>query len=232
MTAPPWDGFDDLDHADLAELVARDLLEGVYTSMHARVESYDAAKECANLQPIMRDPIKLDELGRGVRYPVLHCVPVRWPRFAGFEIRGTLVKGDTVVVHFLTHAIDEWLLASGVDHTPFNRRRSDLNNAWCEPGLTPFASPLHNPTDTDLVIRRTDGTAEVRIAPDGTVTVTGVKVVAASADVRLGSGSASDPVALSSLVDALFTTVDAQLKGIGLPGLGAIATGATKVKGE
>ncbi len=186
--------------ADVLDSRMRDL----HTCMPGRVESYDAAKQTAAVQPMLKR-VDIDTDGDQVieSYPVLANVPVVWPRFGGFFIHGPLTQGDFVLLSFAECAIDPFR-ARGTETHPGDLRRHTMTGAVAIPGLYPRARALPSAGE-DLVIGQEDGT-EIRIT--------------ASGDVHLGA-NATEYVALASKVhDAISTMLG---EGIGATGTAAFA---------
>ncbi len=163
--------------------------------------------------------------------PPIPNIPVAFPGAGGISITWPLAVGDIGLLTICDRSIDEWKSTAADRTTPEDPRRHNLADGVFIPGLRSPAVPLTG----DAV----DPTGLVLTAP---------KVVINSADTRLGSNAASDPVSLESKVDgelqALASVFDTW---ISVPNDGGAAlktllttllltwpglTGATKVRAE
>lgn len=155
-------------------------VERVRTTYPGYVVSYDRSTQTADVQviPRMRRRDPDTDLVTYVRVPVIPNVPVRFDSGTGWSFVGDLSAGDPVVVHVCACSIDEWRATGNADTEPQIPRRWDFTDAFAEPGGRPNADPL--PSSAYAA-----GAAVLR-----------------SSDVRLGSSSATDFVALASLVSA------------------------------
>lgn len=164
---------------------ARTQAERVRTTYPGYVVSYDRTMQTADVQiiPRMRRRDPDTDAVTFVRVPVIPNVPVRFDSGTGWSFVGDLSAGDPVVVHVCACSIDEWRQTGRNDTEPQVPRRWDFTDAFAEPGGRPNADPL--PSSAYAA-----GAAVLR-----------------SSDVRLGSSSATDFVALASLVSANFTAL-------------------------
>lgn len=121
-----------------------------------------------------------------------------------------IVAGQRCLLIMSDRALDSW--KAGATGPPLDLRRFDLSDAFCLPGGRPPADPL--PDEAFSEGNR-------------------VEYLPGAAKMKVGSASASDPVALSSLVDANFSAVAAALNvfvtawNAALPAGPVTATGAT-----
>lgn len=176
----------------------------VHTCMPGRVESYDATKQTAAIQPMVkRVDVDTDGDQSVSVYPVLANVPVAWPRFGGFFLHGPLVAGDFVLLTFCESPIDAFRARGTLTH-PGDLRRHSLTGAVAIPGLYPRDRALDT-AGGDLVIGKEDGT-EIRIKANG--------------DVHLGA-NVSGLVALADKVHSAISTMLGT--GIGATGTNAFA---------
>jgi hypothetical protein len=185
------------------EDVLREVLDSerrdLHTALPGRVESYDAAKQTANVS-LQVLHVGKDENGNPVqsKYPVLANVPVAFPRGGGFFLSFPLVKGDHVFVVFCEASIDQWR-AKGAETYPGDLRRHGLTGAVAIPCLYPRTKPLANAGSANLTL----GAAGVPgAAPVIQVTPT---------EVLLGSEAAVAAVALAPLVNAQLIALKAAI---------------------
>jgi len=180
--------------------VLREILDAraaeIHTALPARVVSYDAAKQVADLQPMVRDVARTVEGALVARsFPTLPSVPVAFLRGGGYYLTVPLEPGDTGMLIFSELPIDRWR-STGQEAHPVNARRHGVGNAVFYPGVRPRAQALGEPGVPDhLVIGREAGVS-VHVEPDV---------------VRIGSGAATDAVPLESKLQAELARVKSDL---------------------
>lgn len=164
---------------------ARAEAERVRTTFPGYVVSYDRTTQTADIQVIPRLRKRDPDTGEVsyVRVPVIPAVPVLFPSGSGVSITWELADGDPVWVILADCSVDEWSATGNLDTEPQVPRRWDFTDAVAFPGGRSNADPLPSSAyaSSALVVR--------------------------GSDVRLGSSSASDFVALASLVSANFTAL-------------------------
>jgi hypothetical protein len=201
MTTAPEE-IDDPDESatpTMAEVFRRlvpQFLANVHTAFPVRVESYDAAKQEADVKPVL---LHITSIGERLEMPVIPHVPVLCLRGGGFFVSVPVKPGDFGLVVICQGALDHWLRKGGVNVDPQYRRRHYLDDAVFLPvNLYPEAQPLVGAHAENLVVGKDDG-AQIHITPDG--------------DVCLGTESPTDFVALAAKtateLNALKATVDA-----------------------
>lgn len=191
----------------------------LHTATVARVQSYDAATQTADLVPLVRNAVELpDGTTEHENLPVLPCVPVLFPRTAGHFIAFALAPGDMGLVVFCESAVGHWRAGDGDVTDPGDLTRHSLSHGVFLPGLFHRGGKLaHAPQASDpgaprLVVGsdETDG-ARVTFGNDGTITITQGATVALRVDpdatVHVGGAAASQFVALASLVDARLSAI-------------------------
>lgn len=205
------------DFADRMGVSARGPVKVAYP---AEVVTYDRATQTAVIQIAI--PYCTSNRGKTkVRtYKPTPSVPVQW-----LGITWDLEAGDTGMAVICDRSIDEWKATGLAGTTPADPRRFDVSDAVFLPGVSPSGAPLDAEAyDSGAVVLWDRGTS----------------------DIRLGSSSASDAVALASLVEAeinrLWTAIQAHVHagvtvGAGVSGVATYAgssgsTGASKVKAE
>lgn len=159
--------------------------EELHTAFPAKVQSYDATKQTADLVPLVKQPV-LQPDGSSVLedLPVLPSVPVLWPRAGKAFVSMPLAAGDTVLVLCCESATGSFRVSDGSSpQPPGDLRRFNLSHAVAIPGLFPRSKALTHASATDIVIGFDDG-ARVSIKTDGSVhlaTDTGTALAMASA---------------------------------------------------
>ena len=198
----------------------------LHVSLPATVLAYDATRQAATVQPLIRRGY-MDEFGDRVveKLPAIPDVPVAFQGAGGFRCTFPVAVGDVVLLIFAEASIDKWL-STGHEGDPRDDRRHTLSDAIAVPGLRSFADPLED-APTDRMSIGYDGGATIEIYDD---------------EIKLGSAAASSPLALKSDVQAIKTVLTtwtvapmdggAALKAKAIADLALIPAGTTKVKGE
>ena len=233
MPAPTTDP----DRTANTQAIARGETALVGVALPATVVSYNQVNQTATVQIVpcfrRRDPTDGNQI-RCYRPPLIPNVPVRFDGSGPFSQTYPLAVGDTGMLRICDRSIDEWKSTAARTTTPENPRRHDLTDGVFVPGVRSPAAPL--PASA--------------FVPNGWA-ITGPKVVINSADTRLGSDAATDPVTLDTLVQAeLVALADYLIGGTWVPVAGdggaslkatltalkvtgwPASMGATKVKAE
>lgn len=166
--------------------------EDIHTALPAKVLSYDPASQTVTVQFCVRAPITVDDGSLDFEeYPTLSNVPVLFPRGGGYFITVPLTTGDFVWVMFAELPTGQWRVTGQVPSDSVETKRHGLGSAWAMPGAFPVADPLAGPSSSELRLGRESG---VQMQIDAT-------------EMRLGSGTVTDLVALSSLVQTALNTI-------------------------
>lgn len=151
----------------------------IETTLPAVIVSYDDSTQRAIVRPTVRSAL-VDASGNRVTrdIPPIAGVPVAFPSASGFSITWPLSAGDPCTLVFASRDIAGWLQTGKVPSDPVDPRRHDITDAICIPGGRSFKDPIPGAgvASSALVIR--------------------------GDDIRLGSSSAADLVALSTANDA------------------------------
>jgi len=117
-------------------------MQDVHTCLPGRIETYNSAKQKANVKPLIK---KIFSDGTVQELPVIPNVPVIWPRSKDAILHFPLNKGDGVLLVFSERSLDTWL-SKGGDAEPGKPRKFDLSDAIAIPGLYSFvdASPVQD----------------------------------------------------------------------------------------
>lgn len=122
----------------IAQAIDSKLLD-VHTALPGRVAKYDAGKQVADVELVVRRAAqKLDGELLLEDYPVIPNVPVAWPRGGGSYLHFPLAKGDHVLLVFSESAIGQWR-ESGQVAEPGDLARHDLSYPVAIPGIAPNA---------------------------------------------------------------------------------------------
>lgn len=118
--------------------MASSMLRGMHVCIPARVESYDADRQCVNAQPWIADQDIVEGVEVVGRFPVVTNCPVEFPRSGGYAITFPIEIGSTVILHFTSASLDRWL-AIGGEVAPGDGRKLTLNDAFAMPAGHSFA---------------------------------------------------------------------------------------------
>lgn len=191
-------------------------------SLPARVVSFDAAEQTAEVQPLIADTQE-DDSGNtvNVELPVISGVPVQFTGGGGFADTYPVAQGDPCWLIFSDRSIDDWF-ARGEKTTPTETRRHHETDAIALLGVRSQPAKLAE-FDTS---RRVVGNKGPRVAFDGQAVHLGVAHNEdAQQDTMRGTQFNSD---LSTLLDQIDTAATNAQTQLNIAGAGANAlTSAT-----
>lgn len=166
---------------EVIERFLRGAIGEIHTSIPAKVVKWDAAKQRADLQPLVERAYLDEEGARQVEaLPVIAGVPVQFNAAKPFRLTlpisdGSLViDGDTIpattgTLFFAECSLDRWLSGKGEAVDPEIDHRHALSDAVFIPGLHPFGAPLGS-CPTDHATLGHDSGAQIHFRK-GTITV-------------------------------------------------------------
>jgi hypothetical protein len=171
----------------------------LHTAMPGVVESYDAAKQTADVKPqLMR---AVDDGDGGVvveELPTLPNVPVLFGRGGGFFASFPLAKGDMVLLVFCERDTGQWR-SKGEATDPADRRLHPLSGAVALPGFYPDSKALGSAHAENMVVGKDGSSAVIHMKPDGTV--------------HLGGETGAEFVALADKVLARLDSIKSDFNG-------------------
>ncbi len=175
--------------AEYMEAFRGALQNELHTALVGRVESYDAARQTADVRVMQKRALTTNDGGRVFeQLPILRRVPVLQLRATagGWFVHLPIAAGDEVVLLVLERDYQRWRQTGDESVTP-DTRLHHLANAIAIPGLPSAARVLDSPPADELRVGR-EGGAQVRVTSAGEVHIT-------DATVRLGSAAATKGVA-------------------------------------
>jgi hypothetical protein len=175
----------------LAEVIAKAIdyrLATMRVCLPGSVVAYHSATQTADIQVVIDSAINLDDGVLVEKLPQLNGIPVEFPRGGGYLLMFPLDPGDTGMIEFCDFSIDLWRKSSQQGQ-PNDLRTHALGNAVFRPGLSPESKTVANPP-TGILLGSESGT----------------KIV------YLGSASASDWVACSSITEARVSALESWAK--------------------
>lgn len=164
--------------AQALALSLRERLEQMHTAIPGEVLSFDKTKCTANVAPLVRLPVQLED-GSYVQETLSVCVnvPVVMPGGGGFRIGFCPRKGDGVLLVFSEAHLERWQTKSGVQDAPLRRRfhladgiaivgLNSIPNAW--KGITEGLLTMGHDTGPGIVF--SDTTVELGARGDSRAT--------------------------------------------------------------
>ena len=132
---------------------------GHFHAIPGRVKSYDATKQTAVIEPMVKLVWRTADDERVVdTLPVLPDVPVAWPRGGGYFLHLPLAAGDGGLILVTDTDIGAWR-ETGQVSDPGDERRHGLGGAVFYPGLETVARALLDASAGHLVLGKDGGPA-------------------------------------------------------------------------
>lgn len=189
------------DDAELIEAAITSRLLDLHTCMPGKVVKYDAAKQVADIQPVVTNPAPNEDGSTTPETrPIIPHVPVQWLRAGGYSLHFPLAEGDHGWLIFNEDAIALWR-TSGQLSAPGDLTRHSIAYPFFLPGAAPDSGALPDAPAS--------GEAVIIVPPGGVLRVS-----------EAGSGAAAQPVMTASAF------MDALNAGVTAAGGAAVATGA------
>jgi hypothetical protein len=187
---------------ELAEVLREALeqrLSDLHTAMPGSVVKYNPATQEADVQPLLKRAYVNEDGSEGTDLlPVIQGVQVLFPRAGKFFITFPIQVGDPVFLVFSERSLDEWSASSGnVPLDPIDLRMHDISDAVAIPGLYPDTLPITDTVAAGMAMGKEKG-VHIRITEGETVEIT----------TKGAAASVGGFVAMSTLVDFIFTTID------------------------
>ena len=108
----------------------------VHTAMPGEIVSYDAAQQVADVRPLLRARVRLEDGSfEQLELPVLPAVPIAFAGGGGFRETFPLAAGDGVLLVFAEAELESWQVKGGVQDG--TARRFHLADAVAFAGLHP-----------------------------------------------------------------------------------------------
>lgn len=184
--------------AELLNAAMRAGARNLYTCLPAKVVKWDAAKQRAHCQPLIKDAYE-DETGeRQVEsLPVIPGVPVQFMGAGGYRLTFPIELGTTGTLFFAHRSMDKWLSGDGKEVDPEFDQDHGLGDAIFMPGLKPFGAPWES-CPTDHMTLGADGGVQAHFYEDR---------------IALGDESGNQYVALAQKVQDWFDAFNTAVNG-------------------
>ena len=187
----------------------RSALLDVHTVMPGRVEAYQAAKQTADVVPVVQRTVQnSDGSFTNEALPVLNKVPVAWMQAGGYTLHFPLARGDHVLLLFSEVAYGYWR-ETGQLSPPGDVTRHSLSYAFALAGIPVLGKELSDaPASGEAVL----------IAPSGGI----VRVSKANGNAQLVALAQKVYTVLSTLKTAITTAAATEAGAAGLGGMTAL----------
>ena len=137
----------------------------IWTSLPGIIQSFDATKMTAVVQPAIQAQVRTTEgAWNNVTLPVCLDVPVFFPWGGGFGVTLPLAGGDTGGLLFSSRCIDSWWQNGGVQPQA-EFRLHNLSDGMFIPGLFSQNSLPANVSTSSLQVRSLDGQTYLEVGP-------------------------------------------------------------------
>ena len=146
------------------------------TMMLAECVSFDSARNCVTVQPLLQTNID----GQVSNIPPIKDVPVGFYQAGGFAVTHKPAKGDVCMLLVSDRNISKWKLTGGIID-PKSPQHHNMNDAVAYFGLSAFPDAI-NGIKSGIDIRSKDGGNSLNVA-SGTATLTlgGTEIFTATA---------------------------------------------------
>lgn len=140
---------------------------GLWTALPGILQSFDAAKMTAEVQPSVQGQLRQqDGTWQDHNLPLCLDCPVIFPAGGGFALSFPLAQGDEGLLVFASRCIDSWWYSGGIQKQP-RFRMHDLSDGFFLPGCFSQPRKLANISTQNVQLRNSDGTCSLEITLDG-----------------------------------------------------------------
>ncbi|KKX52445.1 Gp138 family membrane-puncturing spike protein [Brevibacillus borstelensis] len=146
------------------------LIDKVFTTLRVSVpgiiRKFDHVTQTAEVQVALREHVRQENMEYvWTEIPPLQDVPVVFPRGGGYALTFPIKEGDECLIVFSDMCIDAWFSSGGVQNQ-IEKRRHDLSDAICIPGLWSQPKKLENFSRDAVHLRSDDGSAYISLTKD------------------------------------------------------------------
>lgn len=149
-------------------------LKDLHTSIPGIIESFDAEKQLASVQPALKRIFITQDGEKEILtpsdLPILINVPIVFPRGGGFSLTFPVKKGDECLLVFCERSIDNWHRTGGVQ-VPGAKRFHSLSDATAFVGLSSLVNKIPNYDGINTQLKSDDGKVEITLLTDGTISI-------------------------------------------------------------
>ena len=158
-----------------------------FTSLPAKVTSYNSVEQTVSARPVMNEPFKDGDVSE---FPEIDHIPVVFTGGGGGVLTFPIKEGDEVLLIFSSRNFDTWWVTGETQELSSTQRYNDITDAIAILGLTSKDKSVKAKTDAvelkykgSRITFKEDGAAELLVNGDldiratGVVTISGSKVV-------------------------------------------------------
>lgn len=140
-----------------------DAKNNIRVAMPGIIQSFDPIEQTVTVQPSIRENINnRDYTSQWVQLPLLLDVPVIFPKARDYVLTMPIKQGDECLIIFLDMCYDAWWSNGGIQNQ-IEKRRHDLSDAICIPGLYSQPNRIQNYSTDSCQLRNTQGTAYIEL---------------------------------------------------------------------
>ncbi|MGO4171548.1 Gp138 family membrane-puncturing spike protein [Bosea sp. TAF32] len=177
-----------------------DFRSGQFTSMPARVVSYDAQKQTISAQPTIKAYVlQKDGTSKATEYPVIPDIPVQFPGSGGQTMTFPVKAGDECLLNFCSRSQDSWQQSGGVQ-APMDTGMNNLSNAFAMLGFRSNPRALKDVSNDATEVRSDDGKTKISLSGAGGVGISTDKQVGISAANGVSIGGGAGETAITGTV--------------------------------
>ena len=148
----------------------------IWTSLPGIIQSFDATKQTAVIQPALKAWVQAsDGSFSWVTLPLLVDCPVQFAGGGGVSLTYPLAKGDECLVVFASRCIDAWWQSGGVQ-VQAELRMHELSDGFCIPGIKSVPRVIAGISTTTAQLRNDAGTVMVEVDPAGILNLNAANV--------------------------------------------------------
>lgn len=127
------------------------------------IQSFDATTQTCVVQPAIREKVTNNDYStQWMDLPLLLDVPIVVPRAGGFALTLPIKKGEECLVIFADMCIDGWFSFGDIQNQ-LEKRRHDLSDAICIPGLYSQPNKISNYSTNSIQLRNLSGNQYIEI---------------------------------------------------------------------
>lgn len=135
----------------------------IRVAMPGIIQSFNVEEQTVTVQPAIRENINNpDYTSQWVQLPLLLDVPVIFPKAGEYVLTFPIRVGDECLIIFLDMCYDAWWSNGGIQNQ-IEKRRHDLSDAVCIPGLYSQPNKISNYSTDSCQLRNLEGTACIEL---------------------------------------------------------------------
>lgn len=142
----------------------------LHTAFPARIISFNAAKQTAEVQPQIQRLFKAEGQEEARSLPKIINAPVWQPRAGGFAVTFPIKPGDDCLVVISERSLDNWFI-NGVEQQPNDKRLHHLSDAIVLVGMAPAPRALGSYDSSRMQMRNEAGDQAVSLAANGDIEI-------------------------------------------------------------